>query len=133
MFFPLLGNVLYAFTSNIEEKHFSNAVNMVKEINLLYENMKESSRQSILMANACGSLYNKAKKHLSKKDFRVFISKTKFSRSWCYFLIAFNNLVNEYKGLQQCCLPVSKLQKFFTVIKEYIKLDKYSMKWKNIM
>ena len=133
IFFCFLGEVHTQFTSEIHNLINCNDMeSAITKINDIYVILRENRRQALLQGIAAGSIFYKVKNNLKKKEFPIFVLKTKFSLSWGYFLIKLYKL-SQYPGLQQCCMSLYEFQKNIKIISKNIHKQPYCILWKNLV
>ena len=76
-----------ALALNVKKINCNGLLKAIQEINIIFDNLRENKRQAILQGISAGSIFYKVKANLKKKELPSFVSKTKFSLSWSYFLI----------------------------------------------
>lgn len=102
----------------------TNEKNAVLELNELHSAIGRYNKQTIQISVAAGSIFHKVKTHKLKK-FPNFVSKTKFSLSYAYFLISLYNLNIKYPKLSLCSISVHYINQNLKLIKKYIVKEEY--------
>ena len=129
----ILENIKHTFSSSIQYKDCSDIQSAIKELNNFYKTVEENKRQGLLQGIGAGSILCKVKRLLTRKEFLQFVSKTRFSLSWSYFLIRLYTLAENFPGIQQCSISLYEFKKNMKIICKNIKKEPYSILWKDII
>ena len=104
---------------NLEEfkKNCNNEIR-IQRIELVNKKLKFMEGEPLMISSLKGYLLFQHKKAIGTKNFIQFLADTNENYDYSTFLIKFYKLLNKYKNLQKCKLPVRFFKTKFTVIKE---------------
>ena len=74
--------------------------------------------ESLLISSLKGYLLMKHRDAIGVKNFPKFLADTNENYHYALFLIKFHKLVNKYKQLQRCKLPVRYFKEKYPMIKQ---------------
>ena len=90
----------------------------IQRIELVNQKLKNIEGEPLMISCLKGHLLMKHKKSIGVKNFYDYCGNTGENNDYCLFLIRLCKLLQEYKKLQCCRLPVRFFRSKFTVIKE---------------
>ena len=119
MLYKSLGEASVLVPINIGEiKSDCNDNVRVERLELVDKKLKSMGGESLLISALKGYLLFKHKNAIGVKDFNKFLDDTEENYDYCNFLIKLHRLVNKYKNLQRCKLPVRFFKTKFVIIKQ---------------
>ena len=90
----------------------------VERIRLVNQKLKNMEGEPLMISCLKGYLFLKHKNSIGAKNFHQFCSNTSENHDYSLFLIRLHKLLQKYKKLQSCRLPVRFFRSKFTIIKE---------------
>ena len=90
----------------------------IQRIKVVNKKLKFMEGEPLVISSLKGYLLFQHKKAIGTKDFIQFLADTGENYDYCTFLIKFYKLLQKYKNLQNCKLPVRFFKAKFAVVKE---------------
>ena len=90
----------------------------IERLELVTKKLKFTEGESLLISSLKGHLLLQHKQAIGVKGFIKFLSDTNENYDYCMFLIKLHKLVNKYKNLLCCKLPVRFFKRYYTMIKQ---------------
>ena len=89
-----------------------------ERIKLVNQKLKNMEGEPLMVSSLKGFLLYRHKESIKVKNFYDYCSNTGENYDYCLFLIRLYKLLQKYKKLQSCRLPVRFFRSKFTIIKE---------------